>query len=616
MKRRITRRDFLNGTQVAIGASLLSPWTEAFGTDVSPFNVGQDYYPPAKTGLRGSHDGSWETMHARVAGAKWPRGPIDEEYDLVVVGGGISGLSAAHFYRREKPTARILILDNHDDFGGHAKRNEFEINGQTRIAYGGTESIDTPSAYSDVSRVLLEDIGIDVQKFYEYFDQNLYDEMGLSYAIAFDEQTYGRRKLVAGYGSRPWREFADESPLSEKAKTDLVRAFTDKRDYLPGMSRDEKVALLSRISYRSYLQDYVKVDQQVLEMYQRWGMSYWCVGMDEVPAIYILGYTDGGGMPGLEHTLPRKGGRGSEPYIFHFPDGNASVARLLVRSLIPEALPGSTMEDSVTARLDYSLLDQEDAPLRIRLNSTAVNVSHTPNSKAVDVTYVHAGDAHTVRAKKCVMACYNSAIPYICPDLPEKQRAGLAYNVKVPLTYTKVMVSNWRSFADLGIRFVYYTNDFYKQVELDYPVSIGGYRFGAEPDQPMALHMCHVPYFDDIKGPEQWRAGRRKLLETPFLTFEHHVVDQLDQALSGAGFDAERDISAITVNRWPHGYAYSPDLLWEPEYNEEADKPWVIGRQAFGRISIANSDAGAAANTDSAITQSYRAVQEALGPSQ
>ncbi len=612
MKQRITRRDFLNGTQVAIGASLLSPWTEVFGTDVSKFTLSRDYYPPAKTGLRGSHAGSWETMHARVAGATWPAGAIEEDYDLVVVGGGISGLSAAHFYRQEKPAARILVLDNHDDFGGHAKRNEFQVNGRTHIAYGGTESIDTPSDYSAISKDLLSDIGIDVQKFYKYFDQNLYDKMNLSYAIAFDQETYGKRKIVTGYGSRPWEEFAAQTPLSAKAKADLVRAFTDTRDYLPGLSRDEKVALLGKISYRSYLKDYVKVDEQVLEMYQRWGMSYWCVGMDEVPAVYILGYTDGGGMPGLEHTVPREGGRGVEPYIFHFPDGNASVARLLVRSLIPEAVPGTSMEDSVTARVDYSVLDKDDASLRIRLNSTAVNVAHTANSKAVDVTYVHSGNAHTVRAKKCIMACYNSAIPYICPGLPEKQKEGLAYNVKIPLTYTKVMVPNWRAFADLGTRFVYYTKDFYKQVELDYPVSIGNYHFGADPDQPMALHMCHVPYFDDIQGPDQWRAGRRQLLETPFATFEHHVRDQLDQALSGAGFDADRDITAITVNRWAHGYAYSPDLLWEPEYASDADKPWVQGRQPYGRISIANSDAGAAANTNAAISHAYRAVREAL----
>ena len=613
MKDKVTRRDFLNGTQVAIGASLLSPWTDVFGADAAEFRLGPDYYPPARTGMRGSHDGSWETMHARVAGATWPKTAPDEDVDLVIVGAGISGLAAAHFYRSEVPGARILVLDNHDDFGGHAKRNEFQVDGRTRIGYGGTESIDTPSGYTEVSKGLLQDIGVDVRRFYDYYDQDLYDSMNLSYAIAYDQATYGKRKLVRGYGSTPWEEFAAQTPMNDKAKADLVRAFTDERDYLPGMSRDEKIALLKTISYRTYLQDYVKVDEQVLEMYQRWGMSYWCVGMDEVPAIYILGYTDGGGMPGLEHTVKLEGVRGSEePYIFHFPDGNASVARLLVRKLIPEALPGTTMEDSVTARIDYTKLDRPDAALRIRLNSTAVNVVHTANSNAVDVTYVHRGQPHTVRAKRAIMACYNSAIPYLCPELPDTQKQGLAYNVKVPLTYTKVVVPHWRWFADLGMRFVFYTNDFFKQVELDYPVSIGDYRFGKSPDEPMVLHMCYVPYFDDIQGPDQWRAGRRRLLETPFSTFEHHVRDQLDQALSGAGFDAERDITAITVNRWAHGYAYSPGLLWEPHYASEADKPWVKGRQPLGRITIANSDAGAAANTNSAITQGYRAVQEAL----
>ena len=161
MKDKVTRRDFLNGTQVAIGASLLSPWTEVFGADAAKFELGPDYYPPARTGLRGSHDGSWETMHARVSGATWPSSAPEEEVDLVVVGGGISGLSAAHFYRKENPGARVLVLDNHDDFGGHAKRNEFKVNGETRIGYGGTESIDTPSGYTEVSRDLLQEVGYD-----------------------------------------------------------------------------------------------------------------------------------------------------------------------------------------------------------------------------------------------------------------------------------------------------------------------------------------------------------------------------------------------------------------------------------------------------------------------
>ncbi|MEL6869394.1 MAG: FAD/NAD(P)-binding protein [Pseudomonadota bacterium] len=610
MKDRITRRDFLNGTQVAIGASLASPWTTAFGTTAPDFALPADYYPPAKTGLRGSHTGAWEAMHARVAGKVFKPQEVEEHYDLVVVGGGISGLSAAYFYRQAHPRARVLVLDNHDDFGGHAKRNEFEHNGETRIGYGGTESIDTPSAYSDVAKQLLKELGVALPRFYDYFDQSLYASKGLGQAIVFDKENFGEQKTVPGYGTLPWQEFAANTPMNEQARADLVRAFTDEKDYLPGLSREEKQALLSKTSYYDFLKDYVKVDQQVLELYRRWGISFWCVGIDEIPAIAVQAYDDGGGMPGLKYTMPRVGYRGDEPYIFHFPDGNASIARLLVRALIPAAVPGTTMEDVVTAKVRYALLDQQGASVNIRLNSTAVNVAHADRERRVDVTYVRDGATHTVRAKHCVMACYNSAIPYLCPELPEEQVKGLEYNVKVPLTYTKILVNNWRAFAELGVSYVYYTNALYKQVELDYPVSMGRYEFGSDPDQPMVLHMCHVPHFQDISGPEQWRAGRRQMLGRSFASFEQNAYEQLDQALSGAGFDPQRDIEAITVNRWAHGYAYSPDLLWEPQWPTEQSQPWVVGRQPFGRITIANSDASAAANTDAAIYNAHRAVSE------
>lgn len=611
MTDKVTRRDFLNGTQVAIGASLLGPYAGLLADDGSPFTLPADYYPPAKTGMRGSHDGSWETMHARVAGKTFAAGRPEESYDLVIVGGGISGLAAARFMRQARPGARVLVLDNHDDFGGHAKRNEFKIGGRTRIGYGGTESIDTPSAYSQVARDLLVDVGIETDRFYKLYDQELYSSMGLGKGILFDNQSFDEQKLVVGYNKIPWKEFAAQAPMSDKARADLVRVWTDERDYLPGLTREEKYAKLSRMSYYDFLKDLVQVDQQVLEIFRRWGMSFWCVGIDEIPATSVQSYD--GGMPGLTHTMPRTGYRGDEPYIFHFPDGNASVARLLVRKLLPDAVPGSTMEDVVTARVDYTQLDRPGQDVRIRLNSTVVNVQHTPNGAHVDVTYVHGGKTYTVRAARAIMACYNSVVPYICTELPEKQRDGLAYNVKVPLVYTKVLVPNWRPFAELGLDFVYYTNDFFKQVELDYPVSIGNYEFGKSPDDPMVLHMCHVRHYPDIKGPEQWREGRRHLLSTPFSTFEHAVRDQLDQALSGAGFDAERDVHAITVNRWSHGYSYSNDLLWEPEWPDPDNTPWAHARKPFGRITIANSDAGVEATTNSAITQAHRAVTEALG---
>ncbi len=615
MSHKITRRDFLNGTQIAIGASIAGSigcrrQAEALVTR-DDFSLGADYYPPSKTGLRGSHDGSWEAFHRRVAGESWPTPRPQESYDLVVVGGGISGLASAYFYKKTRPKARVLILDNHDDFGGHAKRNEFKVGDQIRIGYGGTESIDTPSAYPQVAKDLLVDIGVDVKKFYDAFDQDLYPKkLGLSKGILFDKKTFGQRKLAVGYNKVPWPEFAAQTPLNDRAKRDLVRIWTEKKDYLPGLTRTEKLNLLRRVSYETFLRDHAKVDPQLIEVYRRWGMSFWCVGIDEIPATLVQSYD--GGMPGLTHTVPREGHRGNEPYIFHFPDGNASVARLIVRHLIPDAVPGTTMEDVVTARVDYRRLDRPGQQVRIRLNSTAVNAVHSADGRHVDITFAHGKNAHTVRADRCIMACYNMAIPYICPDLPRQQRAALAKGIKVPITYTKVLVENWRAMAALGLDFVYYTNDFHKQVELDYPVSLGQYRRSQTPDDPMILHMCYVPFFPDVQGPAQWQRGRERLLTTPFSTFEHHVKDQLDQALARGGFDADRDIRAITVNRWPHGYAYNPIFTWEPEYAREEDKPWVIGRRPFGRIAIANSDAGAKSNTACAIEQGYRAVQESL----
>jgi spermidine dehydrogenase len=606
---KISRRDFLNGTQIAIGTSMLSPFQSVLGSANSEFSLADDYYPPSLTGLRGSHDGSWEVMHSRVLGKKWPTTSYEEKYDLAVVGAGISGLTAAYHYQKKHPQAKILVIDNHDDFGGHAKRNEFNINGEMRIGYGGTEAIDTPSSYSSEAKELIKEIGIDVEKFYEAYDQSLYSSMDLGKGIVFDNQSFSEQKLVTGYNKIPWEEFAANSPMNEKAKSDLVRLWTEKKDYLPVLSDEEKHNLLSKVSYYDFLKDYVKVDQQVLEMFRRWGMSFWVVGIDEVPATSIQSYD--GGMPGLNQTLKRSGYRGDEPYIFHFPDGNASVARLLVRKLIPEAVPGSSMEDVVLAKVNYALLDKNSLT-RIRLNSTVVNVSHNQDSSAVDLTYVRNYQAHTIRAEKCILACYNSAIPYLCSELPKKQVEGLKYNIKVPLTYTKVMIPNWRAFAELGLDFVYYTNDFFKQVELDYPVSIGGYKFNKSPNDPMVLHMCHSHHSIDIKGPDQWKEGRRRLLSTPFSVFEDHVKSHLDQALGKAGFDAGKDITAITVNRWPHGYSYSNDLLWEPDWPSEESKPWVIGRQQFGRIAIANSDAGAAADTNSAITHGIRAANEML----
>ncbi len=419
MERDITRRDFLNGVGVTITGSLFSASPmRVFGLPAGPSS-----YPPALTGLRGSHDGSWEVAHELREGKSWdelgPEAGTGESYDLAVVGGGISGLSAAYFFRRQAgPGARILVLDNHDDFGGHAKRNEFQSGKRLLIGYGGSQSIDTPSGFSPESMGLLKDLGVDLSRFDTAFDGSLYSGLGLGRAEFFDRETFGVDLLIRR-GDSPWTEHASRLPLSEAARKDLVRLHEDETtDYMPGLPASEKLALLSELSYLAYLRDYVKVDPMVLTYLYRRSNGLFGIGIDGVPALraFRLEYPGFEGL-GLERGISgRMGGEAKpgtkdDPYIYHFPDGNASIPRLLVRALVPAAAPGSTMDDVVDARFDYGKLDEAGSSVRIRLSSTVVRVLHKGSpetAKEVEVTYVRDGAVLRVRARRVVLACWNS----------------------------------------------------------------------------------------------------------------------------------------------------------------------------------------------------------------
>jgi spermidine dehydrogenase len=630
MKREITRRDFLNGVSIAVGTSLVanSTWLNAFGIPQSPFAPEKDpsYYPPAKTGMRGSHDGSWEVAHelrdSSGNGKDWAN-PIEdgESYELIIVGAGISGLAAAHLYRKlAGGKSKILILDNHDDFGGHAKRNEFRAGKRLLLGYGGTQSIEAPGNYSKQSIGLLKELGIEVQRFRKYYDQKLFSSMHLSEAVFFDKETFGSDRLVLEklhyFGLDFTMENVSQMPIADAARNDLLRLQHASVDYMPDLTAEQKKAKLTKTSYKDFLLQYVKVHPDVVKLFQTSTHDLYCVGIEAVSARDCAR----DGFPGFKGmTLPESHEENAEldePYIFHFPDGNASIARMLVRSLVPEALPGHTMEDVVTSRVNYARLDDAASGIRIRLNSTAVKVKHVgdpASAKEVEVTYVRGGQARRVRARNCILAGWNMMIPYLCQEMPAKQKEALAYGVKLPLVYTNVQISNWQAFQKLGISGFYAPGAYFSHVTLDFPVSMGDYHFPSSPQESCLLHLLRTPCEPGLDCKEQYRAGRYELVTTKFETFEHQLRDELGRALSGGGFDPGRDIEAITVNRWPHGYAYEYNELFEPVGRPAAERPCVIGRQPFGRIKIANSDADGHAYTNTAIDQGYRAVREIVG---
>jgi spermidine dehydrogenase len=615
MNSRITRRDFLNGTALTIAAGL---------TPAAQIAADPARYPPALTGLRGQHPGSFETAHAfaregRRIAADGPA--VEDRFDLIVVGGGISGLAAAWFYRRAAGVdARVLVLDNHDDFGGHAKRNELTLGGRLIIGYGGSQSLQSPrTLYSTVAKSFLRDLGVDVARFDTAFEQGLYSSLGLSRGMFLAREAFGRDALVpgdvliaraadrAGRGGAALERFIAAMPLADASKAQLLALYDPARDPLAGNSVADKLQLIKRTSYRDYLIRFCGCSEEVANCFQGRTHGFFALGCDAVPAADLRGFGYPGfaglGLPADPHP------EWNEPYIYHFPDGNASLARLLVRALVPGVAPGHTMDDVVLARFDYGALDRGGQNVRIRLDTTCIDVRQAGDK--VRVTYLREGVPHRVEAAHVVLACFHMMIPHLMPDLPQGQREALAQNVKAPIVYTNVLVRDWHAWKRLGVFDISAPMSFHSRVSLDFPVSLGGYRHSRDPAEPIVLHLVHVPGAPNsgLDARAQFRAGAAKLLATTFAEFEERIRDELDRMLGPGGFSSARHVAAITVNRWPHGYGYVANSLFD---GDDYDDTVMRARQPFGRVAIANSDAGGDAYAHLAIDAAERAVREVL----
>jgi spermidine dehydrogenase len=397
---------------------------------------------------------------------------------------------------------------------------------------------------------------------------------------------------------------AQELPLSPRGRSDLARLMS--ADLMPGASQTVRIARLKQQSYLAYLASVAGANAEVQALFKRQPNTFWGLDFDALSALegYRLGAP---GFTGLDDAVVDHPYPDDEPYLFHFPDGNAGIARLLVRRLIPDIADGSTMADVVTARFDYARLDRPESNVRIRLSSTVVRV--LPSVDGVDLVYARGRSLTRVRGKRCILACYPRMIPHILPELPAAQSAAMQEAVRTPLVYTNVVLRNWQAFAAAGVDRLYCPTGTYAGMMLDFPVSLGDYRCPRSPDEPIVVHMSTAPVPGDGGHPkDQFKAGRQRLLATSFTDMERDVRLQLATIFGGHGFDPARDILALTVNRWPHGYAREYNELWDTWAEEDA--PWVHARRPFGNIVFAGSDTQGKAYADSAIDAAHRAVSE------
>lgn len=611
MSRPITRRDFLDGVATATAATTFGlPGFAPESGSGRPRAVPERHAPPPALEVRGSTPDAVAVPHALRDGRFWPYAgtpePTGEEYDLVVVGAGISGLTSAYRWLRRDPAARVLILDNHDEIGGQARRNTFRPQGRAGplIAPGGSREGGAFSVYGPEGRDLLRDLGIRSGE----PDFGLYPGLGMHDGVYCDRESFGREHLVVLSPERAVGLWAAELPVAERARREIVRLYAGPPDWLPGLSEPEKEERLAGMTYAGFLRDVCGVHPDVLRFVRTMPSAEFGYGADALGALdaWAMGYPGFDGL-GLDRGKPSRylsslaRARWEEPLTVHAPGG----AQALVALMVSRMVPGFACADDAT-EYNYEALDRPANPVRIRLSSPVV-MAGNDSGGTVTVGYFDGHRVRTVRAAAAIMACWHMVIPYLISGLPADQRAAMRQAVKLPVISASVQVRDWTAWLERGISRVRFTGAYWQQAELATPVAAGAYRPPADPRDPAVIHLTRVPTVAGLPPAEGAAAGRRELIRTPYDYLEYSLREQLARLLAPAGFDPARDIEAIVVNRWGHGYAPDYTRPWHP-FHPDSPTPAETARRPFGRIAMANADAVPSPSVDAAITAAYRAV--------
>jgi spermidine dehydrogenase len=630
----ITRRDFLGATLLASGAQLLHPLSPSYFLVRQPGAVlpgsAADWNGYGGVGEYAHSNGNtWEVLSAghklrdsNPSAFLKDATDAGELYDCVVVGGGISGLAAAALFRRQaRSGSTCLVLENHPVFGGEAKQNEFDVDGRHIVAHQGSAIYFVPYPRSFLAdfydAIGLHEPRLSYQKWgggpAMTIGRTPYDSAGMStgqYGFWFSPD-FAASNHTGSTGE--WlidpvgKQFVG-APVNAATRAQLLRwysgAAADHSQFTPPQYEgDDTSRALDVVTLEDHYVRRFGLTRQFIRTY----LSPDLGGGSGLGADALSAFSEYAA--DLLHPYEKNG-----EAVQMFPGGNTTIARLIVKTLVPSAFAGDASPDAVTRnQIDFTALDRPESAARIRLASTVLHVSHEGDparSDSLQVIYENNGKLFRVRARSAVMAGGSWTTKHIIADLPSAQRAAYAQFFRSPCIMANIALRNWRFLAKLGVTGCrWFGGSIGNYLEVRRMALVGDVAPQINPDSPIVLTMKILFSYPGLSTEAQGHRGRAELLATSFHEYERRIRDQFTQMFSSAGFDADRDIAGIVLNRWGHAYL-SPQPGFFFGANGKPAPREVLRSAPFGRIAFANTDLAGAMDHRCSILEARRAVSQ------
>lgn len=530
-----------------------------------------------------------------------------DTYDLIVIGAGISGLATAHHYNRLcRSQAKILVIDNHSEIGGHARRNTFQYKAQNFIAQGGSYTLEDIEETSEEVLLFFNQIGLDLDRLANFKDNAIYERFRLSSAVLCDPRHFGHQQPSwhLGFHSNSYEKIFASMPISKKIQMDLTKLYDSREDFCPkGQNKQE---YLRSISWAEFITQRMNLDPLCTKFANLYASDLCGLGSDAISAYDA--FDIGPGFFGMGGKGFFKNRQNVLQYAYQpthrFPDGNFTIAKMILKQLIPQSIYGNSMEDIFCNAIDSSQLNAPSQKIQIKLNSLATELIHDYKYKNQVRVKVISPDhkAYYLRCKHAVVATWGSIAKHIVPELKAQQKQALSNYAHTSALYINILLKQWRPFANLGANEFYLPDGYCTWMSLSDPIKLGSYQPVYHPDHPIILSMYKYLYRPGLAPLKQMRYGRHEIEQKSFADYEREIKNELNYLFAPMGFDASRDIAGIMINRWGHGYNFFKGSLPHNSYED--------GRRSLDRISFAGADSGGEAWLQAAVAQGIRAAEE------